>query len=163
MKRFFAFGPLAAIAVVCASAQTPVFTTGQAARLGVGQKNFTQGEFGASTKLLGAPSAIALSPGTLCVVDSNRLCPSPNNNRVIRFSDLATYPSPTESPEIIGSTCGVCRGEASLVLGQPDFITTNANLSGTGLRSPNGIATDGKILAIADTDNNRVLIWNNLP
>jgi uncharacterized protein (TIGR03437 family) len=163
MKRFFPFWPLAAFAVVCASAQTPVFTTGQAARLVIGQKNFTQAEFGATTKLLGSPSGVALFGGTLWVVDSNRLGATPNNNRVLRFSDVSTYPSPTDSPEVPGSTCGVCRGDASLVLGQPDFITANPNLSATGLRNPTAVATDGKILVVADTDNNRVLIWNNPP
>ena len=163
MKRFFAFWPLAAFAVVCASAQTPVFSTGQAARLVIGQKNFTQGEFGASNKLIGAPSGVALANGVLWVVDANRLGSTPNNNRVLRFADVNTYPGPGDSPQIVGSTCGVCRGDASLVLGQPDFITTNANLSATGLRNPYGIASDGTILAIADTDNNRVLIWNSLP
>ena len=163
MKRFHTFWPLAAIAVVCASAQTPVFTTGQAARLVLGQKNFTQGEFGASNKLIGAPSGLTLANGVLWIVDSNRLGSTPNNNRVLRFADINTYPGPNDSPEIIGSTCGVCRGDASLVLGQPDFITTNSNLSATGLRNPNAIATDGRILVVADTDNNRVLIWNSLP
>ena len=67
MKRFFAFWPLAAFAVVCASAQTPVFSTGQAARLVIGQKNFTHGEFGASNKLIGAPSGLALANGVLWV------------------------------------------------------------------------------------------------
>ena len=53
---------------------------------------------------------------------------------------------------------GACRGAASLVLGQPDFVTTTPNLSASGLRRPTGIATDGKVLAVADTDNNRVRI-----
>ena len=47
-----------------------------------------------------------------------------------------------------GATCGVCRGQASLVLGQPDFITTDATLSPTGMRNPTGIATDGNVVVV---------------
>jgi uncharacterized protein (TIGR03437 family) len=155
----------AGFAAVCASGQTqtPVFSTGQAARLVIGQQNFTAGNYGATSSLLGSPSGLAYANGVLWVVDANRLGGTPNNNRVLRFSDVATYPGPTEDPTITGSLCGVCRGQASLVLGQPDFISNNATLTSTGLRSPTAIATDGNIVAVSDTDNNRVLIWLSYP
>ncbi|HEY3823279.1 MAG TPA: hypothetical protein VGL82_01920 [Bryobacteraceae bacterium] len=158
----------AGLAAVCASGlaqvpQTPAFSTGQAARLIMGQTNFTAGNYGATSSLLGALSGLAYANGTLWVADANRLGGTPNNNRVLRFSDVATYPGPTEDPTIVGSLCGVCRGQASLVLGQPDFVSNNFTLTATGLRSPTAVATDGNILAIADTDNNRVLIWLSLP
>ena len=31
------------------------------------------------------------------------------------------------------------------------------------MRNPTAVATDGTIVAVADTDNNRVLIWNQFP
>jgi uncharacterized protein (TIGR03437 family) len=167
MKSFRALFLLAGAAAVCASGQTttPVFTTGQAARLIVGQRNFTYGDYGATNQLIGSPAGIAYANGILWVADSNRLGSTPDNNRVLRFSDVSTYPKPTDPPDIVGSTCGVCRGAASLVLGQPDFTTTNIPLSPTArsMRNPSGVATDGNILAVADTDNNRVLIWLSLP
>jgi uncharacterized protein (TIGR03437 family) len=165
MQSSRAFLLLAGLAAVCASAQTPqpVFSTGQAARLVIGQKNFTLGDFGGTNTLLGSPSGIAWANGILWVVDSNRLGGAPNNNRVLRFSDVSTYPGPTADPTIFGSTCGVCRGQADLVLGQPDFISNNSSLTGSGVRSPTAIATDGKVVVVADTDNNRVLIWQNPP
>jgi len=157
----------AGLASVCASGQTqtPVFSTGQAARLVVGQVNFTAGNYGATNSLLGSPSGLAYANGVLWVVDANRLGGTPNNNRVLRFSDVSTYPSPTEDPTIPGSTCGACRGAADLVLGQPDFISSDFTVppTPTSLRSPNAVATDGKVVAVADTDNNRVLIWLSLP
>jgi uncharacterized protein (TIGR03437 family) len=137
--------------------------TGQAARLIIGQKNFTYADYGATNQLIGSPAGVAYANGILWVADSNRLGSTPDNNRVLRFSDVPTYPSATDRPDVVGSTCGACRGVASLVLGQPDFTTTNSNLSSNGLRNPTGVATDGKILAVADTDNNRVLIWLTLP
>ncbi|HWF08169.1 MAG TPA: hypothetical protein VG297_06885 [Bryobacteraceae bacterium] len=152
---------------MCASGQTPkpVFSTGQAARLVIGQKNFTLGDFGGSNTLLGSPSGVAYANGVLWVVDSNRLGATPNNNRVLRFSDVSTYPGPTADPTIPGSTCGACRGTADLVLGQPDFISNDSSPTpkSTLLRSPTAIATDGKVVVVADTDNNRVLIWQSLP
>jgi uncharacterized protein (TIGR03437 family) len=172
MKSFRALFLLAGAAAVCASLQpvsaqttTPVFTTGQAARLIIGQKNFTYADYGATNQLIGSPAGIAIANGVLWVVDANRLGSTPDNNRVLRFSDVSTYPSPTADPTIVGSTCGACRGSASLVLGQPDFTTTNIAVNPTGntMRNPSGVATDGTVLAVADTDNNRVLIWLNLP
>ena len=148
---------------VSAAGQTPAFTTGQAAHLVLGQNSFTSGDYGASNTLLGSPSGIAYANGVLWVIDSNRLGATPDNNRVLRYSDVGTYPSLTDLPDTPGSTCGVCRGTASLVLGQPDFNTFNASLTASGLRNPTGIATDGTVLAIADTENNRVLIWLHLP
>jgi len=172
MKVSRAFTFMAGFAAVCASGQTPpplspapVFTTGQAARLVIGQVNFTTGNFGATNTLLGSPSGIAYANGVLWVADSNRLGATPDNNRVLRFGDAGTYPTPTQDPTIIGSTCGVCRGQADMVLGQPDFVSTNAAIppTATGMRNPTGIATDGNVVAVADTDNNRILIWLSMP
>ena len=163
MKSFGAKILFTGAIAMCAIAQTTDFNTGQAARLVIGQKNFTIGDYGATNQLLGSPAGLALANGVLWVVDSNRLGSTPNNNRVLRFSDTTTYPTPNEPPDLPGTTCGACRGTASLVLGQPDFFTTSRNLSASGLRNPTAVATDGKILVIADTDNNRVLIWNSLP
>jgi uncharacterized protein (TIGR03437 family) len=156
---------LAAGFAVCASGQTPPasFSTGQAARLVIGQTNFTTGDFGTTNRLLGSPTGIAYANGVLWVADANRLGAFPDNNRALQFSDVGTYPGPLQDPTIIGSTCGVCRGQASLVLGQPDFVSSDSALTATGMRNPTGIATDGKVLAIADTDNNRILIWLSLP
>jgi uncharacterized protein (TIGR03437 family) len=163
MKSFLALTLLAGAAAIGAYGQTATFVTGQAARLVIGQQNFTYGDYGATNQLIGSPAGIALVNGVLWVVDANRLGSSPDNNRILRFSDVSTYPSPTQAPDVVGSTCGVCRGVASLVLGQPDFTTSNPNLAANGLRNPSGVASDGNILVVADTDNNRVLIWNSLP
>jgi uncharacterized protein (TIGR03437 family) len=164
MKVFSALVLMAGFAV-CAFAQTQAqtFATGQAARLVVGQTTFTAGNYGATNQLLGAPSGIAYAGGTLWVADANRLGALPDNNRVLRFNDVLTYPSATQDPTVIGSTCGVCRGVASLVLGQPDFVSSGNSLTPTGMRNPTGIASDGTVLAVADTDNNRILIWHKLP
>lgn len=56
---------------------------------------------------------------------------------------------------------------AELVLGHPD-VTTRAANNGTAptaatLNGPKAISSDGQQLAVADTANNRVLLWNQLP
>ena len=167
MKSSFPLLLWAGMAAVCASgqAQTPVFSTGQAARLVIGQQNFTAGNYGATSQLLGTPSGVAYANGVLWVADSNRIGGTPDNNRVLRFSDVPTYPSPTQDPTILGTLCGACRGNASLVLGQPDFVSANYTLTATGMRNPQAIAVspDGNTVAVSDTDNNRILIWLSYP
>jgi len=52
-----------------------------------------------------------------------------------------------------------------VVLGQKDFVETAPSMPPTQstLRTPTGIASDGVRLVVADSDNNRVLIWNSIP
>jgi len=147
------------------------FLTGQAARQVIGQPTFTyEGTTGISAAQLGAVGGIAYANNTLFVVDSNlHGLLSPNNNRILIYTDISQYVyAPTaEIPQ--GSGCPVCigngsAGQPSLVLGQPDFTTaTNPYTSQFGFRNPTNVASDGKILVVSDTDNNRVLIWKTIP
>jgi hypothetical protein len=146
------------------------FLTGQAARITIGQQTFTSQDSGnPSATQLGAVGGIAYANNTLFVVDSNHVQADPVLNRVLIYQNISQYildpanPIPQE-----GQRCAVCvggsnGGMANLVLGQPDFTTTTVNLTQNGFRTPTAIATDGKILAVADTDNNRVLIWKSIP
>ena len=56
---------------------------------------------------------------------------------------------------------------AELVLGQTDFLTVSNNAgssaSSSSLSGPQSVFSDGTKLYIADTNNNRVLIWNSNP
>jgi len=145
------------------------FITGQAARITIGQNTFTAQDTGTPTAYrLGAISGIAVANNMLFVVDSNRVQADPVQNRVLIFNNLSRLvPSPTsEIPQ--GVRCPVCMGtpdssSADVVLGQSNFTTIDINLTQSGLRTPTGVASDGKILAVADTDNNRVLIWKTIP
>jgi uncharacterized protein (TIGR03437 family) len=147
------------------------FLTGQAAREVFGQPTFTyEGSGPTSAAQLGAASGVAYANDTLFVVDSNpHGLLSPNNNRVLIYKNISkfVYAPLAEIPQ--GSGCPVCVGDpsvgqASLVLGQPDFTTTtNPYTTQFGFRNPTGIASDGNILVLGDTDNNRVLIWKTIP
>jgi uncharacterized protein (TIGR03437 family) len=151
------------------------YLTGQSARITIGQVTFTsQDNLAPSQYQLGAAGGLAYANNTLFVVDSNYIQAFPVNNRVLIYNNISTfmYPPTAEIPQ--GTRCPLCvgtpqAGGASVVVGEPDFVSTeiNGNLPGrvtqNGLRVPTAVATNGQIMAIADTGNNRVLIWNTIP
>ncbi len=138
------------------------FVTGQGARLVVGQKTFTDQQPGASATLLGAVGGVAYANGTLYVADSNRNGLTPLNNRVLAFP-TQQFPGPLDPIAPYIARCAVCVGQATLVLGQPDFTSSAFHIAANGLRLPTAVASDGKVLAVADTANNRVMIWKSIP
>lgn len=85
-------------------------------------------------------------PGGVASDGTHLLLADRNNNRVLVWNKL---PTGNTSPD--------------LVLGQKNFTT---NDPGTGLDQMNwpvAIATDGKRVIVADTYNDRLLIWNTFP
>lgn len=160
MMKFCAFILLSATAALGAD-----FVTGQAARLVIGQPTFTAQDPGASDTLIGAAGGVAYANNTLFVVDSNRIGATPTNNRLLIYGDLTTnLPQPTGTIQTVDYTrCTICSGHATVVLGQPDFTTTDINLTQTGMRLPTAVASDGRRIVVADTSNNRILIWNSIP
>ena len=142
------------------------YITGQAARLVIGQTTFTSQNFGSSDTLIGSVGGVAYGADTLFVVDSNRLGLLPINNRVVMYTNVAeSWPSPAGPIAPYSARCPVCVGTASVVLGQPDFTgaSTAPARTQTGMDLPIAVASDGTHLAVADTANNRVLIWNEIP
>jgi uncharacterized protein (TIGR03437 family) len=145
------------------------FQTGQAARITIGQQTFTSQDTGnPSATQLGAVGGVAYANNTLYVVDSNHVQADPVLNRVLIFQNISQYNLDPSNPiPQQGQRCAVCiggsNGGANIVLGQSDFTHTDINLTQNGFRTPTAIATDGNILAVADTDNNRVLIWKSIP
>ncbi|MCS7026397.1 MAG: hypothetical protein NZV14_16495 [Bryobacteraceae bacterium] len=142
------------------------FFSGMAARAVIGQRTFTAQDPGEkpSARVLGAVSGIALVNGDLWVVDDNRVSAFPQNSRVLRFRAIdRVLPSPTAELPVTDARCPVCLGEADLVLGQPDFEKREIGLSQSALNHPTSVASNGTALVVADTDNNRVLIWRTLP
>jgi uncharacterized protein (TIGR03437 family) len=152
---------LLSAAAVCAAD----FTTGQAARLVIGQTTFTSQDSNSSDTILGGASGLAFAADTLFVADSNRVGASPSNHRVLLYQNISgMLPRPTDQLTY-SSKCPACVGHATVVLGQPNFSTTTENLAATSsaLRLPTAVASDGVHLVVADTNHNRVLIWNRIP
>jgi uncharacterized protein (TIGR03437 family) len=163
------------------------FLNGQAARAVIGQPFFTAQLPGPASAtypgnmLLGSVSGLAYANGMLIVADSSpfRVGADPQNNRVLIYNsifglaDPNSATGPTHLPPATGEPvvnknspswwCPVCGGRADVVLGQTDFNGTGFATGASGLRTPTAVATDGIHLAVADTDNNRVLLWNAIP
>jgi uncharacterized protein (TIGR03437 family) len=152
---------LLSAAAVCAAD----FMTGQAARAVIGQATFTDQDPGSSDTVVGGVSGLAYAADTLFVADSNRTGAGPSNHRVLLFQGISSQvPAPT-AELTPGRKCPVCVGQATAVLGQADFTSTTLNpaASRSNLRLPTSVASDGVHLVVADTDHNRVLIWNRIP
>ena len=69
------------------------------------------------------------------------------NNRVLIYRKI---------PETSGAP-------ADVVVGQQNFTSSNSAAGPQGLRRPNSVFSDGSRLLIADTLNNRVLIYTSIP
>jgi uncharacterized protein (TIGR03437 family) len=159
MNRLLLAATLSAVALLAAD-----FQTGQAARAIIGQRTFSASLSTSSDTTLGGVGGIAYANNTLFVTDSNRVGAGPTNHRVLVFRNInGQVPPPEAEIPVTGERCPVCAGTASTVIGQPDFFKTDLGLSRTAVRLPTAVATDGRIVAIADTGNNRVLIWNSIP
>ncbi len=158
------FIPVFLICAAAVSAQD--FVTGQAARLVIGQPNgFTAQDPTSNNVTIGGVSGVAYAGNTLFIADSNPIGSTPSNNRVLIYTNVSSQ-LPLPSAQLpYNSKCPVCVGQANIVLGQPDFTTTTVNTTPTAssLRNPQGVASDGIHLVVADTDDNRVLIWNQIP
>lgn len=68
------------------------------------------------------------------------------NNRVLIWNSLPTGNTPPD-----------------LVLGQQDFYTNNPGTGRNQMNWPAAVATDGQRVVVADSNNDRILIWNNFP
>lgn len=114
------------------------FVTGQPADLVLGAKGFnTSG----GPLLFNHPGGLATDGVSLLVADRW-------NNRVLVWRVAPSSNTP-----------------ADLVLGQPDFHSNDSGAGRRGLNWPGNVAItpDGRRIAVADTNNDRVLIWNSFP
>ncbi|MBI4460353.1 MAG: hypothetical protein HY648_09890 [Acidobacteria bacterium] len=106
----------------------------------LGQPDFTSSAGGASASLMNQPVGVATDGTRLFVAEWG-------NNRVLIYNQI---PTNNGAP-------------ADFVLGQQSFGTADFGAGASQLRRPNGVSTDGTRLFIADTLNNRVLIYNQIP
>ena len=153
------------------------FLTGQAARAVVGQTFFSAQNTGASNTVIGAAGGVAFANNTLFVADDNHIGLLPDNNRVLIFPVnpyLLRVPAIDAEIPAFSGRCPVCGGQALTVLGQPSFLTTAGGTStlvttattpvtASSMYQPTAVASDGTIVAVADTSNNRILIWKSIP
>lgn len=113
----------------------------------MGQKNFNLG----TPNTLGASAATLNSPVGAVAVDGNTV-----------------YVADTANHRILGYTVPTAISSgASFVIGQPDFNSTGSGTAQLQFAYPTKVAigTSGSAtyMAVADSGNNRVLIWNGVP
>ena len=116
--------------------------------------------------VLGQPDAVSVLP-------NNPLSPQPR--RFNQVSGVATdgtrlFVADTGNHRVLiwNQLPKQVASPPDVVLGQRDFTSGGANQgistpSGSSMDSPTGIAVDAGRLAVADTGNNRVLIWSTIP
>lgn len=114
----------------------------QAADLVIGQSSFTRVAPSATRSGLASPEAVSVNTSNNTVAVADR-----DNNRVMIWSAL---------PSSNGQ-------QADSVLGQTNFTNSGFGTSATSLRAPRGVGFDGNsgYLYVADTENNRVLVWSS--
>ncbi len=107
----------------------------------LGQADFNSAEdLPASNTSLRDPTAVFSDGVRLIVTDLG-------HNRVLIYNQI---PTSNNAP-------------ADVVVGQPDFTTDTAGTGPASLNFPRYALTDGTRLFIADTGNNRVLVFNQIP
>jgi sugar lactone lactonase YvrE len=108
----------------------------------LGQVNFTNSGSATSSSGMNFPTSVTVSStGTLYLTDYS-------NHRVLIFQNAA----------------GLSNGAgATKVLGQPDFVTSTANLTATGMNEPTGLfLTPTDSLWVTDLGNNRIIRFDNV-
>ena len=107
----------------------------------LGQSDFSTTASGNAANKMAGPESIRVSDDGKLLVDDY------GNNRVLLWNT-----APTSS--------GV---SADVVVGQTGFGLSASACTSTGLKYPESIETVGGKLIVADSGNNRVLIWNTFP
>lgn len=115
-------------------------TNGAGGGFALGQNDLVSSGAGTTSTALNGPGSVRLANGKLFVLDYN-------NNRVLIYNTPPT-------------TSGAA---ADVVVGQGNFTSSACTATQSGLCGPDDIFVVGNKLVVADSGNNRVLIWNTIP
>lgn len=127
------------VLVGTASAQ---FVNGAAAEGVLGQLDFITSTSGVTISKFNGPNGVFFDNrnGKIWVADRA-------NHRVLRFSSANAY---------------ITGGEAELVIGQPDFVTSTSGLNASKMNTPICVVVDGNgTLWVSEYTNNRVTRWDD--
>lgn len=118
----------------------PIADMNKPADVVIGQANMTA--TGAATTRTGLQGAVHAS----CDADHLYVADT-ENNRVLIYTPFPTSDGPL----------------ASVVLGQPDFVTNNPGTSATEMYAPRAVVRINDSLYVSDVNNLRILKWNTIP
>ncbi len=130
-------------ALPTAAGQAPDLVLGQASLTHCSSNDDNQDHLSdpsPTARTLSGPAGVWTDGTRLAVVDGN-------NNRVLIWK---TFPTTSFQP-------------ADLVLGQTSFTETLDLVTAGGFILPHSIAWNGRYLAVSDSLNNRVLLWDGFP
>lgn len=114
-------------------------TSGAAADVVLGQPDFTSG--------LEGPLATGMNDPSGLWSDGQQIVVADGNNRVLIWNSI---PTAHNTP-------------ADVVVGQPDLTTATGGAGPQGLEFPQDVWSNGLQLFVADTGNNRVLVYTPFP
>ncbi|WP_455222268.1 NHL repeat-containing protein [Kaarinaea lacus] len=121
-------------------------TNGMSATFVIGQNSFTANDPNRGSTV--AANTLSGVQGTMTEWQNKVLyVADTGNHRVLGFNPL-----PTESD-----------ASANIVIGQANFTSAGSGTSGTQFTNPNGVFATNTQFFVADTGNNRVLIWDSIP
>lgn len=124
--------------------------TGASASFVLGQPDFASNTPGTSSSKFDLPLKTVVAGGRLFVIDLG-------NSRVLIWDRLPTSNVPAD--HVVGQATF-----SSAVANDDDQNgTSDATPSARTLSGPSGLAVAGGRLYVADTNNNRVLIWDSIP
>jgi hypothetical protein len=115
-------------------------TDNEPADVVLGQVNFVENFDGLTDSKFNFPFGVWSDGVRVAVADSV-------NNRVLIWN---TLPTTNGTP-------------ADLVIGQPDFMTKSAGTGAKGLNNPFDVHSNGLQFFVTDSDNHRVLVYNDFP
>jgi hypothetical protein len=120
----------------------------------------------------GQPADAVLGQGTMADCDLNRAAYYPSSLALNMPYALATVGDrlvvgDTANSRLLGFSEGAMGAHADRLTGQPDFASKGDNRWGSPARDslcwPYGLSAQGSTVAVADSGNNRVLIWRAAP
>ena len=117
-------------------------------------------DYAPASVVIGQPNMFSSNPGDDARTLGNPISVSSDGRRLY-VSDLGN------SRVLIWNTIPQASGAAAnVVVGQPNMTSTgqnNGGISARSLNSPESAYSDGTSLYVADSSNNRVLIWTSIP
>lgn len=127
---------------------------GQAADFVVGQTDMTTVTGNNGSNRLNSPYTVFASPVPSATADDNYIWVADRaNHRVVAYQVLWRT-TPLDPPAAAMSHF--------FVLGQTTLTGNTNTTTQNGLNAPRGVWSDGSMVVVADSGNNRVLIWNSV-
>lgn len=115
--------------------------------LALGQSSLTSNDTGPTDRLFAAPTDPFTTIGDVACAAAAVVASDTAANRVVIYNGIPAANGPAWN----------------VVLGQTTTTGAVAATSSSGLNAPRGVWTDGTRIVVADTGNNRVLIWSTFP